>query len=207
MVVTSSNSPATVAALVDSLRYDPFYVTITEEFADNEALRRHALVRYFDYSMSEGARMGRVVVWPDPAIGAAVWLLPAEPSVYDVASRAKAKFLAETLGASGGDAYRRIIDFMRPRAAAAVAESAWYLSIVGVTPSAQGQGIGKRLLEPTLAEADNAGVDCYLETFDRRNPDFYQRLGFSAVASHAEPVIGATYTIMLRNPKRRSAHS
>ncbi len=80
-------------------------------------------------------------------------------------------------------------------------------SIVGVTPSAQGQGIGKRLIEPTLAEADDAGVDCYLETFDRRNPDFYQRLGFSAVGSHAEPVIGATYTIMLRNPKRRSAQS
>ena len=199
-IVTSSNSPATVAALVDSLRYDPFYVTISEEFADNEARRRQALARYFDYSMSEGARMGRLVVWPDQAIGAAVWLLPAEPSVYDAESRAKAEFLAETLGATGGDAYRRIIEFMRPRAA--VAESAWYLSIVGVTPSAQGQGIGKRLIEPTLAEADNAGVDCYLETFDRRNPDFYQRLGFSAVASHAEPVTGATYTIMLRNPKR-----
>jgi len=201
--MTSSNSPATVAALVDSLRYDPFYIAITEEFADNEARRRHALARYFDYSMSEGARMGRLLVWPDQAIGAAVWLLPAEPSVYDAESRAKAEFLAETLGAIGGDAYRRIIDFMRPRAAAAVAESAWYLSIVGVTPSAQGQGIGKRLIEPTLAEADDAGVDCYLETFDRRNPGFYQRLGFSAVGSHAEPVIGATYTIMLRNPKRR----
>jgi hypothetical protein len=36
-------------ALVDSLRYDPFYVAITEEFADNEARRRRALARYFDY--------------------------------------------------------------------------------------------------------------------------------------------------------------
>jgi N-acetylglutamate synthase-like GNAT family acetyltransferase len=79
-----------------------------------------------------------------------------------------------------------------------------YLSIVGVTPSAQCQGIGKHLIEPTLAEADDAGVDCYLETVDRRNPGFYQRLGFSAVASHAEPVIGATYIIMLRNPKKRA---
>jgi GNAT superfamily N-acetyltransferase len=206
-VVTSSNSPATVAALTDSLRYDPFYVTITEEFADNEARRRQVLARYFDYSMSEGARMGRLVVWPDQAVGAAVWLLPAETSVHDAEARAKAEFLAAALGAKGGDAYRRIIDFMRPRAAATVAESAWYLSIVGVTPSAQGQGIGKRLIEPTLAEADDAGVECYLETFDPRNPGFYQRLGFSAVGSHAEPVTGATYTIMLRNPKTRSAHS
>jgi GNAT superfamily N-acetyltransferase len=203
--MTSSNPQATVAALVDSLRYDPFYVKITEEFADNEARRRQALARYFDYSMSEGARMGRLVVWPDPAVGAAVWLLPAEASAYHAEAKAKAEFLAVALGAAGGDAYRRILDFMRPRALAVVAESAWYLSIVGVTPSAQGQGIGRRLIEPTLAEADDAGVDCYLETFDNRNPGFYQRLGFSAVGSHAEPVTGAAYTIMRRSPKRRPA--
>src|ERR1700752_5222670 len=119
-LVTSSNSPATVAALIDSLRYDPFYVAITAEFADNEARRRQALARYFDYSMSEGARMGRLVVWPDQAIGAAVWLLPAETAVYDAEAKAKAEFLAATLGATGGRIYRRIINFMRPRAAAAV---------------------------------------------------------------------------------------
>jgi GNAT superfamily N-acetyltransferase len=189
-----------VAALVDSLQSDPFYVAITVEFAADEVLRRQALARYFDYSMSEGARRGRLVVWPDQAIGAAVWLLPAEPSVYETESMAKAEFLSETLGATGMDTYRRIIDFMRARAAAAVDESAWYLSIVGVTPSAQGRGIGKRLLDATLTEADDVGVDCYLETFDRRNPAFYQRLGFSAVGTHAEPVTGASYTIMLRRP-------
>src|SRR5579864_2951584 len=206
-MVTSSNSPTTVAALVDSLRYDPFYVAITEDFADNEERRREALARYFDYSMSEGARMGRLVVWPDAAVGAAVWLLPAETPVHDAEAKAKAEFLAAALGANGGDAYRRIIEFMRPRALAAVAESAWYLSIVGVAPVAQGRGIGTRLVEPTLAGADNAGVDCYLETFDQRNLSFYQRLGFFAVGSHAEPVTGANYTIMLRKPKRLAAHS
>ena len=188
-----------MAALFDSLRYDPFYVTITEEFADNEARRRQALARYFDYSMSEGARTGRLVVWPDRSVGAAVWLLPVETSVYEAAAKAKAEFLVAALGATGADVYRRVTDFMRPRALAAVAKSAWYLSIVGVTPSAQGQGIGKRLIEPTLAEADEAGVECYLETFDRRNLGFYQRLGFSAVGSHAEPVTGETYTIMRRS--------
>jgi GNAT superfamily N-acetyltransferase len=204
--VRSSNSTAAVAALIDSLRYDPFYVAITQEFAENEARRRQALAHYFDYSMSEGARIGRLVVWRDPSVGAAVWLLPAATSVYQSEVKAKSEFLAAALGATGADAYRRIVDFMRPRALGAVPESAWYLSIVGVTPSAQGQGIGSRLIEPTLAEADDAGVDCYLETFDYRNPAFYQRLGFSAVGSHAEPVTGATYTIMRRHPKTRSPH-
>lgn len=206
-VVASSNSPATVTALVESLRYDPFYEAITREFADNEARRRQALARYFDYSMSEGARMGRLIVWPDPAVGAAVWSLPAEASVYNAEAKAKAEFLSAALGSTGWDVYQRIIGFMRPHAAATVAQTAWYLSIVGVTPSAQGQGIGRRLIEPTLVEADDAGVDCYLETFDRRNPRFYQRLGFSAVGSHAEPITGASYRIMRRNPKARSAQT
>ena len=205
--MTFSNPQATVAALVDSLRYDPFYVAITLEFAGNEQRIRQALGSYFDYSMSEGARMGRLVVWPDESIGAAVWLLPAEKSVYAADVEAKAEFLAEMLGAPGADAYRRIVDFMRPRASRAIGETAWYLSIVGVTPSAQGRGIGKRLIEPTLAEADDAGVDCYLETFDPRNPGFYERLGFQAVATYAEPVTRARYTIMRRHPKDRSAHS
>jgi hypothetical protein len=38
--VTSSYSPATLTALVDSLRHDPFYVAITSHLADDEARRR-----------------------------------------------------------------------------------------------------------------------------------------------------------------------
>jgi GNAT superfamily N-acetyltransferase len=202
-VVTRGNFPETLKALVDSLRFDPFYVAISQGLGEDEAKRREALARYFDYSMSEGERRGRLVVWPDPSIGAAVWLLPAAPSVCEAESKAKAAFLTEVMSAEGAENYHQIIDFMRPRAAALIDASAWYLSIVGVAPSAQGRGIGARLLERTLAEADDAGVNCYLETFDSRNPHFYQRLGFSAVASHVEPVTASAYTIMNRNPKPR----
>lgn len=202
-MVTRGNFPETLKALVDSLRFDPFYVAISQGLGEDEAKRREALARYFDYSMSEGERRGRLVVWPDPSIGAAVWLLPAAPSVCEAESKAKAAFLTEVMSAEGAENYHQIIDFMRPRAAALIDASAWYLSIVGVAPSAQGRGIGARLLERTLAEADDAGVNCYLETFDSRNPHFYQRLGFSAVASHVEPVTASAYTIMNRNPKPR----
>jgi GNAT superfamily N-acetyltransferase len=202
-VVTRRNSPDTLKALVDSLRFDPFYVAISQNF-DDEARTREALARYFDYSMSEGDRRGRLVVWPDPSIGAAVWLLPTASSVSDAESDAKAAFLTGVIGAHGAENYRRIIDFMRPRASAVIDESTWYLSIVGVAPTAQGHGIGARLFEPTLGEADEAGANCYLETFDGRNPRFYRRLGFSAVASHVEPVTASAYTIMNRIPKPRS---
>jgi GNAT superfamily N-acetyltransferase len=200
MTMALAHGAGTLNALVDSLRFDPFYMAISQNFAADEARRREALARYFDYSMSEGARLGRLVVWPDESVGAAVWLLPQDNFQSDRESKAKAAFLSETIGTRGADTYRRIINFMRPRASALIDESAWYLSIVGVAPSAQGQGIGARLIEPTLAEADEAGVECYLETFDSRNPRFYQKLGFSALGTHLEPVTAATYTIMCRRP-------
>jgi GNAT superfamily N-acetyltransferase len=195
--------PATARdALIDSLQFDPFYVAISKEFNDDALRRRAALARYFDYCMMEGASSGRLVIWPDPSMGgAAVWLLPLDKAEAAARANAKATFLAEAIGTRGSETYRRIVDFMAPLAMTVVADSAWYLSIVGVAPSAQGQGIGARLLESTLSEADAAGVPCYLETFDSRNPRFYQRLGFSAVGTHVEPVTRSAYTIMNRPPK------
>jgi GNAT superfamily N-acetyltransferase len=196
-----TNLSSGVRALVDALRHDPFYDAITAGHADNEAARRQTLARYFDYAIREGSQQGRVVVWPEREAGAAIWSLPQAQSTSAAQKHAKAEFLAATLGERGMSNYRRILDFMLPRAAATVSGSAWYLSILGVSPAAQGHGIGRRLLEPTLVEADRAGVDCYLETYDGRNPSFYQRLGFNQRATCLEPVTGAAYAIMVRSPK------
>ena len=70
----------------------------------------------------------------------------------DAGSDAKGAFLTEVIGAQGAENYHRIIDFMRPRTSAVVDESAWYLSIVGVAPWAQGHGIGAWCLHRTEAD-------------------------------------------------------
>lgn len=197
------NAPQTVAALVAALRYDPFYAAITSHFAD-ERQKLAALARYFDYSMTEGQRVGKLLVWSDPGQGAAIWLLPLQQAAAATAEAAKHQFLREALGRAGLQAYRQIVGFMKPHAAAVIDHDAWYLSIVGVIPQSQGRGIGRRLLEPTLAEADAAGVSCYLETFDARNPRFYAKLGFKPVGMHVEPVTAASYTLMRRARKREA---
>ena len=71
---------------------------------------------------------------------------------------------------------------------------AWYLSIIAIAPEAQGQGLGRLLLAPTLAEADAAGAVCYLETFSPRNLTFYERAGFGRRARIDEPTAPAAYT-------------
>jgi GNAT superfamily N-acetyltransferase len=188
-------TPALVAALAD----DPFYRAIAIDFvADHDSFAR-VLGSYFEYSLSEAERTGRCVVADNPQLGASAWLLPRSAEVEASESASKTAFLAATLGPPGNSNYWRIIDFMSPRARAAVPSGAWYLSIIGIEPAAQGQGIGAQLLKPMLAEADAARAVCYLETFSPRNIKFYERLRFRSVASHLEPCTGAPYIIMRRD--------
>jgi predicted N-acetyltransferase YhbS len=54
-----------------------------------------------------------------------------------------------------------------------------YLALLGVDPSAQGQGIGRKLLQPRLDDCDANGVSIYLETQKQENLAYYGRFGFS----------------------------
>jgi ribosomal protein S18 acetylase RimI-like enzyme len=186
-------------ALVASLIGDPFYWAITEDFGTNLAQREQALTCYFEYSLGEAQRTGRSVLAPDPRLGAAAWLLPRTPDVDAKESKVKSEYLTSIFGPRGNENYYRMVGYMAPLAARVVPNDAWYLSIIGVLPSAQGQGIGARLVAGTLAEASSAHVSCYLETFTSRNLRFYEPLGFSRVAEHIEPTTGKTYVVMRRD--------
>ena len=186
---------ALVAALID----DPFYWAISEDFGTDLAARKVALKSYFCYSLEEAKRTGRCVIAPDPMLGAAAWLLPRTSDVASMESTAKSEYLHSVLGPRGRENYRRIVSYMAPLAAQIVPSDAWYLSIIGIVPSAQGQGLGAALLTGTLVEASNARVPCYLETFSTRNLKFYERLGFCRAACHFEPTTNKQYVVMRRD--------
>lgn len=188
------STPALAASLID----DPFYQAVTIDFAHDAAVRLTVLQHYLDCAVREAQRGGLCHTPDDPRLGMAIWSLPRPPDVEAASARAKEAQLAAVLGPRGMDNYHRIIAFMGPRANGAELAGAWYLSILGIAPAAQGQGIGARLLAPALASADQAGVACYLETFSARNESFYARMGFRTLASHLEPVTGTPYTVMLR---------
>lgn len=187
------------AALTESLIDDPFYWSITEGFGGDLVARKHALSRYFHYSLEEAERTGRCVVAEDPRLGAAAWLLPRPADVDAVESRSKSEFLGSALGSRGKENYYRIVRCMAPLATRVIPQGAWYLSIIGIVPWAQGRGLGATLLASTLSEAARANVACYLETFTPRNLKFYQRLGFRPVANHIEPTTQKEYVIMRKD--------
>ena len=157
------------ASAAAALEEDPFYRSICGHYVRDMERRRAVLTRYFDYSIQEGRDVGRCVHLSDSALGVAVWLLPQDPEMQSCAAQSKRAFLETTLDAEGCANYYRIVNFMKTKAARLVGDDAWYLSIVAVDPAAQGQGLGRKLLEPTIAEADRVSATCYLETFSPRN--------------------------------------
>ncbi len=184
-------------ALALSFADDPFYRAITTGFnARDDKLR--VLERYFAYSLAEAQRTGYCVFSENAALGVAAWLLPRAPDIEAAESDAKHAFLQRLLGGLGYANYECILDFMSSRAQGCVDEGAWYLSIVGVHPAAQGTGLGRQLLWPTLRLATEQRAPCYLETFSPRSVAFYSRLGFQSVAEFREPITGAAYLVMRR---------
>jgi GNAT superfamily N-acetyltransferase len=191
--------PASASA-VAALENNPFYRSICGACVRDAVRRRAVLTQYFARSIQEGREIGRCVHLADRTRGVAVWLLPQAPDVQSRAAHNKRVFLETTLDAEGCANYYRMVNFMSAQAASVVDDDAWYLSIVAVDPTAQGQGLGRKLLEPTIAEADRVSTTCYLETFSPRNLAFYERLGFTTEARFAEPTTGEDYAVMVRYP-------
>ena len=79
--------------------------------------------------------------------------------------------------------------------------SHWYLLAHGVEPSKQGMGIGGRLIQPILRQADTGGRPCYLRTFSAKSLRFFERHGFRIAAAGKIPNGGPDFWGMVRAPQ------
>lgn len=59
----------------------------------------------------------------------------------------------------------------------------WYLPWFGVDPLHQGRGVGSRLMEHCLRIVDGDRLPAFLESPNPRNLSFYERHGFTVVAT------------------------
>ena len=76
----------------------------------------------------------------------------------------------------------------------------WYLPLIGVEPSRQGQGLGSALLRTSLSRCDADGLPAYLESCNPKNQPLYERHGFEAIGEikirSCPPIVP-----MLRRPR------
>jgi ribosomal protein S18 acetylase RimI-like enzyme len=193
--------PPEAAALAAALGDDPFYAALVEHLPVGSPERQVVLAHYFAYAIEEAATHGRLALADPPGTGAALWLLPEAEHARVARETAKARALGAILGATGVGRYAAMVAFMEAQAAPLLSADCWYLSILGVAPGLQGRGHGAALLRPVLAEADAGGAPCYLETFGERSLAFYRRAGFAPLASFVEPLTGARYWLLRREPR------
>jgi len=124
--------------------------------------------------------------WPHGAVyaagagaGAALWVPPGKPLVTDDEAEAFGRDLLESVADDAGSA--RLAQLLQMLTDNHPADACWYLAFMGVDPSAQGNGLGTRLLAAVLDQADRDQAPAYLEASSPENRRLYERHGFQAV--------------------------
>lgn len=187
-------------ALYDALTEDAFYIAMENSVSGGPARRREAMLRYYDYAMREARKYGKLHKPNGKAFGVSIWSRPINGMLSKQMAREKKAFLRDHMGDISLVKYAQITGFMAEQTATVVPPDSWYLSIVGIAPLFQGQGLGGRLIQPILDRTDELGHHTYLETFTPRNMRFYRRLGFQESGAFDEPVTSARYWVMIRDP-------
>ena len=159
--------------LVEAFMPDPVF----SYFFPDPALRARVFGLLFADLIAANQRFGGVWAAMDQerVAGAAIWITPsARESLWDRLRTAWVQAKLRTLTPVARDlmAGFAALGPLHPTG------PHWYLAFVGIDPVCQGDGLGRRLLAPAIAQADAQGLLCYLETpFPRTHP-FYRSLGF-----------------------------
>ena len=184
-------------ALYHALRDDAFYCTM--EGSVNNGSPKEAMLKYMEFSMVEGQAYGELYIPEDHDCGVSIWLKPLGENQEKEKHDQKEAFLLEHMGKESLETYTSIVNFMSAKSSTLIDKKSWYLSIIGIFPGFQGQGLGGGLIEAVLDKADQSGVPTYLETFTPRNITFYNRIGYEVVERFHEPTTDADYWIMIRD--------
>jgi len=184
-----------IQTLTDAFAVDPHL----DWFMRDDAARDGARLAFFRRLISEiGVTQGRI---DRPAGGgaAAVWM-PFE-ALAPIPLTAELRLLPVLLRATGLKRFGRLMAIRadmdkhhpmdRPHA---------YLQFLGVSPAAQGRGIGSALLRAAGARLDAANMPAYLETGTTRNVALYERHGFKVLSTHTARADAPMMWSMWREP-------
>ena len=161
--------------------------------------RRRVLPWFFGTAIRIGRHLGRVDL--DPERGVAIWLRPGAHFGMLAIIRSGLVLAPLRFGRSAMKRFGRLTSAFEEAGARVRGDRYWHLFILGVEPGHQGQGVGRRLLAPVLAQADAAGERCHLETLEERNLAFYSGLRFAVGEKVSRPGL-PTFWTMMREPAR-----
>jgi len=178
---------------------DPLYTALFPEPDE----RRRLLSLLWGGVLRYSARYGVVLVAPE-VVGVSAWLAPGAMRITVWRQVRSGLALPRAVMRFPREARRRTLaclSYLDRLGDQIMGERrCWYLWALGVDPSMRRHGIGSSLVAPILDRADREGLPCYLETFERGDVAFYDRLGFQVVHAGAMPREDVPVWTMLREP-------
>lgn len=168
---------------------DPLWVFVFPE----PRKRKRNLSTIFRFMLRYGCRYGNVVL-DEAASAVAIWFPSshAQPNLFTalilgaISLPLKLHFNALSLLIK----IERIQNRIRRRL---VPHPHYYLSLLGVAPEKQKTGIGSLLVHQVLTNIASFRLPVYLETVNKNNLRFYQRLGFKEL--QRTPLAGLPLTL------------
>jgi GNAT superfamily N-acetyltransferase len=161
---------------------DRAIATLTMAFADDAVTRwvlRDPLL-YLTYwpplvkAFGGAAFAGGTADSIDDSGGIALWLAPGVAGDDEAMGALAAEAIPEA-------EQEEVFAFMGQMAEFHPQEPHWYLPLIGVDTTKQGQGYGSALLVHALARCDEDGLPAYLEASSPRNKVLYARHGFEEI--------------------------
>jgi ribosomal protein S18 acetylase RimI-like enzyme len=192
---TVDEIPELAATLARAFAHDPFY-----EFLAGDAPERNQRMRDGWTGFLRHATNGMSHTYTtDDHAGVAVWHPPGYSGAGFIDSLRLLPSATRMAGSIGRlrDVSRAIAALEHRRRLHAPGPH-FYLSVLGVEPERQGEGIGSSLMRPALELATGAGVPAYLETATGRNVLLYERVGFAVVEELTIPGTDIHGWLMLR---------
>ncbi|HVY28363.1 MAG TPA: GNAT family N-acetyltransferase [Polyangiaceae bacterium] len=192
---TPADSPQLVHVLSRAFEADPLYRFLVRPGPGRDA----RLAGLFELILRHLSDDWREVFTTANTDGVALWLRPGMQKVPALRQALLLPAFARVLGVRAMPPGLRIMAHMDALHARYAPEPHFYLSILGVDPARQGQGLGRELLSPMLERCDRERRRIYLETAQPKNVPYYERHGFRVLAE-TQHVEFPTLFSMARDP-------
>ncbi|HEX4182397.1 MAG TPA: GNAT family N-acetyltransferase [Caulobacteraceae bacterium] len=196
---TAANADGVAQDLADAFAADPLFDWFSRADSRRDAARR----MFFRHLLSEMVFGVGEVLRPSTGGAAAIWMPSEALAAYPMIKELQG--LPMLLGLTGWSRFMRMLQLReamdrhhpmdRPHA---------YLWFLGVTPAAQGHGVGSRLIRAKTERLDAARRPAFLETATARNVQLYRRHGFEVVADYRPSPSGPMNWAMWRDPRKPS---
>ena len=196
-VATSANADAVARDLTAAFANDPIFAW----FSRTDARRDEARLAFFRHLLKEMVLDVGETLRPSTGGAAAIWM-PSETLGPNPLHK-ELVALPMLLRLTGWSRFVRLLQLREAMDRRHPMDRPHdYLWFLGVTPEAQGHGVGSRLIKAKTDRLDAARRAAFLETATTRNVALYRRHGFEVVAEYRPSPTGPLNWAMWRNPQR-----